>query len=239
MAAPLSEPQPLASSALASRQGRTHQHNQDRAAIWDNRVSKVARQRRGLLYVLCDGVSGVRDGAWAAEWTCERMSAFFETDISPNIDGIMSLVHEIDWELRGRGQGLAACTLAALWLHERRATVVQVGDSDVLFVRDDQPRRIEGRKGGGRRLEAWMGMGPSIDEAAHVWTQDLLIGDLFFLLTDGVTSLLEPKTILDCWWSSRGSPIAAAESIVSLAESKRAPDDATVIVVDILDFPPG
>ncbi len=227
---------PLVAVGSASLRGRTHRNNDDSVCVLDTRVAEVVQLRRGTLFAVCDGVSSVPNGGWAAKITCERLVSFFDTDVPPNEEGLLQLINEIDWELRGRGVGQAACTLSALWLADRTAHLVHVGDSEVFRVRHGLIEGITERQGSGRRLGAWMGMGPQLNEVAQLWRGPLFVGDLFFLTTDGVTELITPAELLDCWWASGGAPQACAEAVLGLVELRHGADDASLVVVDVMSL---
>jgi len=198
-------------------------------------LAAVVQLRRGTLFAVCDGVSTVPDGGWAARLTCERLVSFFDTDVPPTPEGLLQLVNEIDWELRGRGEGRAACTLSALWLADRGAHMINVGDSQVFRVRHDVIEPLTSG-GNGPRLGAYMGMGPSLNEAAELWRGPLFAGDLFFLATDGVTGLVGAAELLECWWECGGQPQACADAAVDLVGQRKGSDDATLVVVDVLSL---
>jgi serine/threonine protein phosphatase PrpC len=226
---------PFTAASHATRRGSTHDRNDDCVLLLDARVSRVAERRRGCLFAACDGVSVVQEGRWAAELTCERLAGFFEPDVPPTLDSLLALVNEIDWELRGRGQGKAACTLAALWLAAGRAHFIQVGDTELFWVRDGRIQRMCAKEShSARRLEAYMGMGPGLNQSAQLWSNELLAGDLFLLATDGVTSVLDPPALLEASWNHPNDPDATARAIVAEVERHNGSDDATVIVVDVL-----
>ncbi len=225
---------PFTAAAAATRMGAAHEENDDCYCIFDDRSSLVASLRRGVLFAVCDGVSTVPDGRWAARLTCDRLSAFFDADVSPSHDGLLQLINEIDWELRGRGPGRAACTLSALWLADGIAHMIHVGDSDVFRVRNGTIKVISEHQSSGRQLGAYMGMGPLLNEVAQVWHQPLFEGDLFVLATDGVTGLLNKDELLDHWWNADGDPESCADRIIDLTEERQGADDATVMIVDVL-----
>jgi serine/threonine protein phosphatase PrpC len=227
---------PLVSVGSATLRGRAHRHNDDSACVLDGRVSEVVQLRRGALFAVCDGVSTAPDGGWAAKLTCERLLSFFDADVPPRQEGLLQLVNEIDWELRGRGEGRAACTLSALWLADRSACTINVGDSQVLRVRHGliEPLAQSRSRGGG--LGVFMGMGPALNDAQQSWRDALFVGDLFFLVTDGVTTLVAPQELLDVWWGCDGDPQACAEAVVDLVAQRKGADDATVLVVDVLSL---
>jgi serine/threonine protein phosphatase PrpC len=227
---------PLVAVGSASLRGRTHRENDDSVCVLDARVAEVVQLRRGTLFAVCDGVSTVPDGGWAAQLTCERLISFFDRDVPPNEDGLLQLINEIDWELRGRGEGKAASTLSALWLADRNAHLVHVGDSEVFRVRHGCIESITERQGSGRRLGAYMGMGPQLNEVAQLWRKPLFVGDLFILTTDGVSELISPDELLEAWWASGGRPQACAESVLGMVEDRHGADDASLVVVDVLSL---
>jgi serine/threonine protein phosphatase PrpC len=227
---------PLVAVGSASLRGRTHRNNDDSVCVLDARVAEVVQLRRGTLFAVCDGVSSVPDGGWAAKVTCERLISFFDTDVPPSQEGLLQLINEIDWELRGRGERRAASTLSALWLADRTAHLVHVGDSEVFRVRHGHIESLTERQGSGQGLGAFMGMGPQLNEVAQLWSGPLFVGDLFILTTDGVTGIFSPEELLDHWWGSGGRPQACAEAVLAGVEEAHGADDASLVVVDVLSL---
>ena len=221
-------------AAAATRRGRAHQHNDDSFLLADTRLPQVTPLRRGVLYAVCDGVSAVRDGGWAARTSCERLQNFFDRDVDPTLDGLLQLINEIDWELRGRGQGRAACTLSALWLASGMASVIHVGDSEIFWVRHGELHRVTTHRREGRRLRTYMGMGPQLNKVVQVWQEPFFTGDAFMLATDGVLDILGPEDLLDIWWTTQGAPGPCCDDIIGRVEKRRGIDDATAVVVEVL-----
>lgn len=60
------------------------------------------------------------------------------------------------------------------------------------------------------------------------------MGDLFLLVTDGVTEVVAVDDLLDTWWAFGGSPQRAAGAIIGEVEERGGKDDATALVVDVL-----
>lgn len=225
---------PFTAAAASSRTGPSHTTCEDRYRILDSSHPLVAARGRGCLYAVCDGVSTVPRGRWAADMTTARLDTFFERSQEPRVESLVQLVSEIDWELREQGPGQAACTLSVLWLANGRAHVVHVGDSEVYRVRHGEVERITRAQKGGRALGAYVGMGPRVADAVQVWTEPLFVGDLFLLVTDGVTEVLGVDDLLNAWWAFGGSPRRAAQVIISEVERRNGRDDATALVVDVL-----
>lgn len=224
---------PLTVAGAATRTGPKHEHNEDQFRLLDGTHPLVGRLGRGAVYVVCDGVSTTPRGREAALIGAARVAGFFDTLVPPTLDSLLQLVGEIDWELREIRKGDAACTLSLLWLAHGMATVVHVGDSRVYRVRDGAlaPITRNQRRGG---LATFVGMGPRVADIVEVWQEPLRSGDLFLLVTDGVTEVVDPAEILEMWWASGGSCPQAAERVVAEVERRGGSDDATVVLVDVL-----
>jgi serine/threonine protein phosphatase PrpC len=226
---------PFAVAAAATRIGTAHLENQDCYQLLDGRTNAHVRDlRRGLLYAVADGVSTLEQGRWAAEITCARLAQFFEQPHAARLDTLVQLVGEIDWELRGQGKGKAACTLGALWLHQGEAHVLHVGDSPVFRLRDgvvDVMTRIDSS---GAQLKAFMGMGPHISELLRVRSEPFHAKDVYFLVTDGVSAVVESHLLARQWRESQQDPARCAQGILREVERRGGADDATAVVVQVL-----
>lgn len=225
---------PFSSAAAHSRIGIHHRENEDQHRILDGSHPAVAAAFRGCLYAVADGVSSVPRGREAALLMCSRLDSFFDKDFTPEVSSLQQIISEADWELRAEGKGLSACTCSLLWLAHGRATVLHVGDSQVYRVRHGEVTRITRSHRGGKALGAYVGMGPRISEVLQLWQEPLLVGDLFLLVTDGVTAVLDPDELLDSWWAMGGSPQRAANAIIQAVNAAEGEDDATALVVDVL-----
>lgn len=225
---------PLSHGAAATRTSPRHAVNEDQYRILDSSHPAIAAQARGTLYAVADGVSSVPRGREAAALTCTRIENFFDHSFPPRVESLTQIISEVDWELRAEGPGRAACTLSMLWLASGMATIVHVGDSQVYRVRHGEVVRITRSHRGGRALGAYVGMGPAISDIMQIWREPFLVGDLFLLVTDGVTDVLDPDDLLDSWWTTGGSPRRAANAIIQAVHAAEGMDDATALVVDIL-----
>jgi protein phosphatase len=149
------------------------------------------------------------------------------------MDALMQLIQEIDWEIRGK-EGNAACTLALLWLLGERAHVITVGDSQIFRVRHGEMEQVSPKGVQRAALRVYMGMGPALSVGAHQWHGEVFTGDIFVLTTDGVTSLLQPAEMMERFWLAGTSVRGAAEAIIDEVDRRGGPDDATVLLVDVL-----
>ena len=224
---------PLTNAVVATKQGREHTENQDCYRILDGRSERLASTNRGSLFAVTDGVSSVVRGRWAARLTAERLEDFFDDDGPASMEALFQLLQEIDWELRGT-EDHAACTLALLWLEGEKAHVVTIGDSQVFRVRHGEIAQLSPEQQGGAGLRVYMGMGAALSSGAHEWHDELFVGDIFVLTTDGVTAVLEPDELMERFWLAGTSVRGAAEAIVDEVDRRGGPDDATVLLVDVL-----
>ena len=232
-------PLPEVNAAAATRRGSLHRENEDAFQVWSESARGVIEER-GRLFAVCDGVSTAGAGRMAAKLTCERLSQFFEDGIPPNLDALIELVSEVDWELRGSGTG-AACTLSALWLHGWTAHVLCVGDSPVYRLRKGKLRRAEATaQGKGKRLRAYLGMGPSVADVLCVTSWRMVPGDVFIVASDGLTNVVKERGLRLAWERSH-DPDRCAQSLISAVASGDGEDDATAVVVEVggVDVQPG
>jgi serine/threonine protein phosphatase PrpC len=214
-------------SAGASRPGPHHLNNED---AW--RIYATPALRPGGLFVVCDGVSTSGKGAWAARLACERLGQFGDGLGPLHEDELVQLVSEIDWELRGAGRR-AACTLAAAWVTEHHATILTVGDSPVYRLRRGRLKQAGTEQTGAfRRLQAYLGMGPSVSEQLIVERWPLEAGDALMIMSDGVIDALDEDDLVDLWDRHR-SPDRFVRSTLEEVARIGVDDDATILAVEV------
>jgi protein phosphatase len=151
-----------------------------------------------------------------------------------------------DARLRGMGT-----TLAALWLCAGQAHWAHVGDSRIYLLRggrlialtldhslatDRAARRAAaGRAGmpGDPRhvVTRALGVQPEVEpDTARLCTRP---GDLFALLTDGISAVLSPEELADILGASRSDLTAAANGLVAASHRRGGEDNATVVLVRV------
>lgn len=218
-------------ASAASRPGPHHVRNED---AW--RSHETAALEPGGLFVVCDGVSTSGRGAWAARLACERLATFGELGGSPQLDELVSLVSEIDWELRGSGRH-AACTLAAVWITAEHAHVLTVGDSPVYRLRRGRMKQAGAEQTGlFRRLQAYLGMGAAVSEQLHTESWPLEPGDVFMLMSDGVIDALDEDDLRDLW-ERQPEPERFVRRALDEVARIGTDDDATLLAVEIFVDP--
>lgn len=189
----------------------------------------------GALYAVADGVSTSPRGRWAARHTCKRLEGLLREGRPVDLDDLVDLVSEVDWELREGGRGSAACTLSVCWLRDDFSCILHVGDSAVYRVRDGRVMRLSRDMSSGSRLESYLGMGASITDQLQVHCEPLADRDGILLTTDGVYGVIR-HTELAGWWLQTGrDPEACVRGVVAEVARRQGQDDATVVAVAVDD----
>lgn len=232
----MSDSLPYTRSAAGTRKGSTHPINEDALRMLDATHPLVKKVRKGVLYAVADGVSSTNQGQYAAQSTSNWLERFFQEDFQPEINSLRRLLVGIDAQLKGGGRGKAACTLSALWLHGGTAHVLHVGNSEILRMRDGdlQPVTPVIENNSRAMLRNFVGMG-KLDGVLHTSEEPFQVGDVYFLLTDGVREAYASNTAIgSAWVRARQDPDLFVAAVTEAAEARSVEDDATIIVVQIL-----
>jgi len=219
----------------ATRRGEEHTRNEDAFVLLDHPVRTLGIADRGCVFSVSDGVSTVAEGHWASHLTVNRLSQFFESHSKADVTAMVSLISEIDWEIRGERAGRAACTVAVAWVHEGKVQIFQVGDSHVFRVRNDTVECLTSTESdSGRKLDHFLGMGAAVSEVIQTSSHPVLSGDALVLVTDGVTAHVSADQLGQFWAGAHGDPAAATEAILGEVARHQGQDDATVVVALVL-----
>lgn len=218
--------------AAASRPGPHHLRNEDAWCAYVPEEGEGADRPCGL-FAVCDGVSTAGRGRLAAELACERLSQFGEPEVPRTLNALVQLVSEIDWELRGAGDG-AYCTLATVWVHGDIAHVVTVGDSPVFRVRKGRLKQAGTERTGVIRkgLRAYLGMGPAVLGVLEHDRWTLEPGDVLLLMSDGILDALDEDDLMAAWERTR-DPVRCVEEILQEVARVGVDDDATLVLVEL------
>jgi len=215
--------------------------NQDFGGV---HLGTPAEQREhGVVAVIADGVSGSKAGRMAAELTTRSfIDGYLDQNplngIAPN--GIKALRGFNRWlHARGRidpAMEAAATTFTALILRGREAVALHVGDSRAWHFRDGVLTRLtedhtRAQQGLGHVL--YRAVGIESDVKLDVRHMGLQPHDRLLLTTDGVHGVLADAAIARLL-ARRSSPDADARAIVAEVEAAGARDNATAIVIDVV-----
>jgi protein phosphatase len=236
---------------LASRSdvGRVRSANEDSC-------DTAERADGTRLLVVADGMGGHQGGATASRTAVATISEIFEQGTSEDIDTMIrraivaanSRVYEMNLEnpeLEGMGTTVVAFLLDA----NHRGTVAHVGDSrayryrkgrleplttDHSVVAEMQRRGLISAEEAAihpRRNEILRSVGIMPEVEIDIAAVGVAPGDRFVLCSDGLTSVLNDAEIAEV--VAVGTPSAAVDVLVRMANERGGPDNITVQVLSI------
>jgi serine/threonine protein phosphatase PrpC len=197
-----------------------------------------------IIAAVADGVGGAKGGRVAAELT---VRAFVDGCLgtselqSVKETGLRSLLAINRW-LQALGQADAALegmasTFTGLVCFGHQAHVFHVGDSRLYRLRGDRLEQLTADHTIGRGQHIiTRAIGAEADVRVDYVALDNERCDRFLLCTDGVHGGLNNLTLLK-YLGRRASPQDATDAIVEAALDARIGDNATALVLDILDLP--
>jgi serine/threonine protein phosphatase PrpC len=208
--------------------------------------TREEQARHGVVAAIADGMGGARGGRVAAE---VAVRSFIDAYTSSSeilaiprvcgqvVDAINRWLHwtgRTDPELQGM-----ACTFTALILRGRHTHLVHVGDTRIYRLRNDQLTLLTtdhtlGRPGTSHVLTRALGANESV-RIDHS-TEPAREHDRYVLMSDGVHTALSSSQILHIL-SARAAPQETAQRLVNASLEARTPDNATALVVDVLQLP--
>ncbi|MFN7973461.1 MAG: Stp1/IreP family PP2C-type Ser/Thr phosphatase [Acidobacteriota bacterium] len=151
-------------------------------------------------------------------------------------------------DLRGMGT-----TIVSLWVNGKRAYVGHVGDSRAYLVRESALSQLtsdhswvneQQRKGTLSREQArthpfrnvvTRALGGKEKVEVDLLELEAKRGDLFLLCSDGLSSLVDDKAILEILMAKRADLEEACNSLIQKANSQGGDDNSTVILVEIVE----
>lgn len=221
---------PYTFAAALSRQGATHAVIEDRFTILDARHPVVRVARRGAIFAVADGVSSTERADEAAETACHQLEHFFRANRPASEDLLLDLVEAADAEVRLLNYG--ASTLAGIWIAQSVVRVFSLGDSSVYRVRNGALTRLNW-KNPKQALHTYIGMGKNVRPAVELFSHDLVDGDVYLLMTDGIFGFMTEDDLLTALISAPDllDFISAVDQWVT---SHQPPDDVTLVAVKVL-----
>ncbi len=203
---------------------------------------------KGVAVLLADGVSGCDAGAEASEFSVKGfLNDYFSTPESwpVKLSGRKVLTALNNW-LYSEGhrptasrRGLVT-TFSAVVFKSNTAHLFHVGDSRIVWVRDDgletvtRPHRVRVSP---HREYLSRALGMDTDLEIDYRTLTLKAGDRFLLLTDGVGEYVDDRTLLDRIAAHGDDPAEAARRICDAAIANQSPDNVTCMVARVDALP--
>ena len=226
---------------FASEKGR-RPDNQDYVA-----AHLGAGAARGIVAAIADGVGGHQGGREAAELTVRSfIDGYYALPETLGVQRAASRALEAvnQWlHAQGRCDRLLAgmsCTFSSLILSRRSGHILHVGDSRIYRLSDGRldcltDDHVMGRGDLAHVLLRAVGFEASI-KLDHQ-TIGLRQHDRFLLCSDGVHGVLNDSR-LRALLNERAAPEESARGIVEAALSAGSQDNATALVLDVVDLPP-
>ncbi len=187
---------PYTCAAVLSRPGAAYEGIEDRFTILDARLPIVRLARRGAIFAVADGVGSTERAEEAAEVACEQLSIFFRANRPASEDLLLDVIEAADAEVRLLNYG--ASTLAGIWVARDKVQVFSLGDSSVYRVRGGDLTRLNW-KSERRALHTFLGMGENVRPSIELFTHELIAGDTFLLMTDGLFGCYTEEQLLEAW----------------------------------------
>ena len=224
----------------------------------------VSTSRTCRFAVVADGMGGHRAGDVASHMALDHVveclrtkeraeptTAEFATRI---INEANAAIHtKATQQLGYKGMGT---TLAMAIFGDKRVTLAHVGDSRIyrlrnsqltLLTRDDSILNdqielglIDAQDAGDshNRHMVTQALGNQPQVAAHVQEEELHLGDVYLLCTDGLTDLVDEKDIEQIIDALKTNLPLTATHLIQLADDCGGYDNITVALARILDTPP-
>ncbi|HKP56782.1 MAG TPA: bifunctional protein-serine/threonine kinase/phosphatase [Polyangiales bacterium] len=201
---------------------------------------------RGWLAVVADGVSSALRGRDAAHTAGEGLFADFPSvpvgwDTTVALDRIISANNEWLWRHSENSKlGAMETTLTALVVGSRYFTVAHVGDCRCYLLRGNrlfQLTQDHTRHGDGVVQRGALTRALGLDERVFIdYRQEpVQLDDVFILLSDGVWSVLPDETLRTLVREASDAR-SAVEALCQTARARGSTDDASAIVLRVIDW---
>jgi serine/threonine protein phosphatase PrpC len=222
-----------------------HETNEDFACAFAGQSR--GQVLRGMVAAIADGMSGGNGGRQAAETLVRGfLDAYYSLPETLGVERAASraLSAMNRWICAQARQDPKlkdmATTFSTVILRGREAHVIHIGDTRVYRLRDHRLQQlttdhIHAHPDLSHVLIRAVGLEDSarIDHDVHPLNRH----DRFLLCSDGVHSVLSGKRIQE-QLATHAAPEEAARGLVELAHQLGGQDDATALVVDVLELPP-
>jgi protein phosphatase len=207
----------------------------------------------GALWAVADGMGGHEGGAMAADIVVDSLAAIRDGDPPAEAleDAIEAANAAVRAAARQRGAGTMGATVVALYVVQGIAHVAWAGDSRAYLVRNRRLRMVTHDH---TVVQDMVDRGEiGLDEAeghpeAHVITRavgaaetievdhaavPLIAGDRLILCSDGLPRCVY-ESVIEAQATQPGPAQMACEALIRRALEEGAPDNVSVIVVDLL-----
>lgn len=242
---------------VANLQGVGARNRQEDSFVFVNVFDVTKIKQEGLMFLVADGMGGMKDGKIASEAVVTGMREVFrridrDADIAMQIhNGVFEVGAQVVQLLGGYG----GSTLVACVVYQEQLYFASVGDSFLYLMRDGHlyrlnkehtllnQRLLENIRSGNmdraklekddedEALTQFIGM-DGMDEVDFFRKPfPLRHGDILLACSDGVGSVLSQQTILSCMDSGKPGEICASIEKQIIMQGRRNQDNYTALVV--------
>lgn len=231
----------------ATHVGNVRSHNED----------DLAFNPGNAIYVVADGMGGHASGEVASRITVKTVLERYDQE--RNLERAIRSAHQAVKMAASRGDGKRGMgtTVVAVALNESELDYAWVGDSRIYLWTDDELEQItkdhsyvqslidEGEitereaKVHPKRNIITQCIGSQFNEELQVGCAQVPIekGDRILMCSDGLTAELSDNDIASVM-ASQTDPQGVADALIQSCLARRASDNITVIVIDIVDHDP-
>lgn len=225
-------------------------------------TGRATRTRLGHLALVCDGMGGHAHGQAASKAAVDTVIESLSHppfDRAPGpalVQAIQHANHVVYQQGGGPSvEGRPGTTCVAVLLHAGGAEIAHVGDSRVYLIRGGQIYRMTRDHSvvqqlvdagmlsaeqaldhpDANRITRALGMAPTVDVELYPGPFEVIPGDLFLLVSDGLTDLVPDTEISSVVTNRLGEGLpAACQALVDLANLRGGHDNITVLMLRVV-----
>lgn len=228
-------------TGLCSETGR-RERNEDFAAA----VLEAPGRMTGVVAALADGVGGAKGGRVAAELAVRSFldGCLGQSEARDIRKTAARTVESLNRWIYAQGRfdgpftGMA-CTLTGVVLRGRRLHVLHVGDTRLYRLRDGRLTRLTAdHRPDGSAVTNVLTRAIGAEETVRIdyAAEDLQVHDRLLLTCDGIHDVL-PERLVEAELVRRAGPEETARRLVQAALKAGSQDNATALVLDVLELP--
>ena len=239
--------------------GRRRERNQDNVTHYVP-TDEHLLEKKGALFVVCDGMGGHAAGEVAAEMGVNTIrEAYYANNESDVIRGFAHAIKQANQAIFGYARehpevtGMGT-TCVGLVVHGGRAYFVNIGDSRAYLIRDGIMRQVtfdhswvaeqvragllteEQARTHAHRNVITRSLGTQPTVSADLFVEMLRDGDRVLLCSDGLHGYVDESAI-EHEMVQHQHPEAGARNLVDMANANGGPDNITALVVHMLEVP--
>ena len=182
--------------------------------------------------MICDGVSSVPHGKWAADTACEKMEEFFsQINSKTTVRNFCTYIDTINQTIATTPRRRGACTLSMCWIQSGQMHSFWLGDTKIAILRDRQLHSISQERLESGQVQDFLGMKDSILQKIQTKTTQILHDDIILIMSDGVSEIISKHDLYHVWKHCYEDPQLCAEKLVQFAHFSGSTDDNSVIVM--------